>query len=98
MHITLRGHEHCLTENRQHDSQTVAVKNNLVLDKPVGKSVNNTANDDTEIIHLHRKSADECSLRVVIGNKHHKVLWDLGAHKCIISFALLPKHPHKIQN
>ena len=72
--VTLRGPEHCLTENRQHASQTVADKNcyNLVLDKPVDKSVNNTANDDTEIVHLNTKSADECALTILIGNRHHK--------------------------
>ena len=59
--VTLRGPEHCLTENEQHASQTGADKNcdHLVLDKPVDKSVNITADDDTEIVHLHEKSADE---------------------------------------
>ena len=68
MPVTLRGPEHCLTENRQHASQTVADKNcdNLVLDNPIDKSVNNTANDDIEIVHLYRKSADECALMVLI--------------------------------
>ena len=39
--ITLRGPEHCLTENGQHASQTVADKNcdNLVLDNPVDRTV-----------------------------------------------------------
>ena len=66
--ITLRGLEHCLTENRQHASQIVTDKvcDNLVLDNPVDKSVNNTANDDIAIVHLHRKSADECTLMVLI--------------------------------
>ena len=98
--VTLRGPVHCLTENRPHASQTVADKNcdNLVLDNPVDKTVNNTANDDTEIVHLHRKSADECALMVLLGNRHHKALWDSGAGKCVMSFRLLPKHPHKIQN
>ena len=59
---------------------------NLVLDKPVDKSVNNTANEDTEIVHLNRKSADECAFIVLIGNRHHKALWDSGAGKCVISF------------
>ena len=60
--VTLRGPEHCLTENRLYASQTVANKNfdNLVLDNPV----DNTANYDTEIVHLHRKSAEESTLMV----------------------------------
>ena len=77
MSVTLRGPEHCLTVNRLHDSQTVADENcdNLILDIPVDKIVNNTANDDTEIVHLHRKSADECASMVLIGNRHRKALW-----------------------
>ena len=52
-----------------------------MLDKPVDKSVNNTANDNTEIVHLNIKSADECALMVLIGNRHHNALWDSGAGK-----------------
>ena len=86
--VTLRGLEHCLTENWQCASQTGADKNcdNLVLDNPVDKTINKTADDDTEIVHLHRKSADECALMIFIGNRHHKALWDSGAGKCVISF------------
>ena len=95
--VTLRGPEHCLTENRQHASQTVADKNfdNLVLDNPVDKTVNNTANDDTKIVHLNRKSVDECPLMVLIGNRHHKALWDSGAGKCVISFDCYQSIPTK---
>ena len=76
MPVTLRGPGHCLTENRQHASQTVADKNcdPLVLDKTVDKTVNLTANDDTGTVHLNRKSADECALMVLIGNRHCKAL------------------------
>ena len=66
-----------------------------MLDNPVGKSVNNTANDDTEIVHLHRKSADECALMVLIGNRHCKALWDSGAGKCIILFDCYQSIPTK---
>ena len=67
MPVILRGSEHCLTEKRPHVSQTVADKNcdNLVLVNAVDKAVNNTTKDDTEIIHLHKKSADECALMVL---------------------------------
>ena len=67
----------------------------MVLDKPVNKTVNNTAYDDTEIVHLHSKSADECSLMVLVGNRHHKALWDLGAGKCVISFDCYQSIPTK---
>ena len=88
MPVTLRGPVHYLTENSPNASQTVADKNcdNLVLDNPADKTVNNTTNDDTEIVHLHRKSADECALMVLLGNRHHKALWDSGDGKCVMSF------------
>ena len=75
----------------------VQIKNcdNLVLDRTVDKSVNNTVNDDTEIVHLHRKSADECALMVLVGNRHHKALWDSGAGKCVISFNCYQSTPTK---
>ena len=86
--LLLRGPEHCLTENRQHASQTGADINceGMVLDKPVDKYVNNTVNDDTEIVHLHRKFADELALMVFMGNRHHKALWESGTGKCVVSF------------
>ena len=43
-----------------------------MLDSSVDKSVNITANDDHEIVHLNRKAADECALMVLIGNRYHK--------------------------
>ena len=66
-----------------------------MLDDPVDKTVNNTANDDTEILHLHRKSADECALMVLIGNICHEALRDLGAGKCVISFDCYQSIPTK---
>ena len=67
----------------------------IVLDNPVDKTVNNTTNDDTEIVHLNRKSTDECALMVLIGNRHHKALWDSGAGKCVISFDCYQSIPTK---
>ena len=58
----------------------------MVLGNPVYKKVNNTANDETEIVNLHRKSADECALIVLPGNRHHKAFWDSDAGKCVMSF------------
>ena len=99
MPVTLRGPEHCLTENSQCASQTVADKycDNLMLDKPVDKSVNNTVNDNTEIVHLDRKFADECALMVLIGNRHQKVLCKSGAGKCVISFDCYQSIPTKFK-
>ena len=97
MPVTLRGPVHCLTGNRPHASQTVADENcdNLVLDNPVDKTVYNTANDDNEIVHLHRESADECALMVLLRNRHHKALWDSGAGQCVISFDFYQSIPTK---
>ena len=93
----MRGPEHCLTGNRQHASQTGADKNcdNLVLNNPVDKSINNTVNNNTEIVHLHRKSADECALMVSMGNRHHTALRDSGAGKCVMSFDCYQRIPTK---
>ena len=66
-----------------------------MLDNPVDKSVNNLANDDTEIVHLHRKFADECVLMVLLGNRHQKALWDSGAGKYVISFDCYQSIPKK---
>ena len=95
--VTLRGPEHCLNENKQHVSQTVTDNNydNFVLDNPVDMTVNNTANDVTEIVYLNRKSTDECALMVLIGNRHHKAVWDSGAGKCVISFDCYQSIPAK---
>ena len=93
----MRGPVHCITENRPHASQTVPDKkcDNLVLDSPVDKTVDDTANDDTEIVHLHRKSADEHALMVLPGNRHHKALWDSGAGKYVMSFDCYKSIPTK---
>ena len=95
--VTLRGPLHCSTENRPHASQTVADKNcdNLVLDNPVDKTVYNTDSDETVILHLHGKSADECALMVLLGNRCHKALWDSGAGKCVMSFDCYQSIPTK---
>ena len=66
-----------------------------MLDRPVDKPVNNTVNDDTEIVHLHRKCIDECALMVFMGNRHHKALWDSGAGKCVMSFNCYQSIPTK---
>ena len=97
MPVSLRAPEHCITEHRKHACQTVTDRNcdNLVLDKPVHKSVNSTANDDTEIVHLNRKSGNECALMVFIGNRHHKALRNSGAGKCVISFDCYQSIPTK---
>ena len=88
----MRGPENCL-KNRPQISQTDVNKNvdDKVLSNTINEFVKNTVNvnvnsDNTEIVHISRKSADECALMVLIGNKNHKALWYSGAVKSVISF------------
>ena len=40
---------------------------------------------ETEIIHIGRKSQNECAVMATIGNRSYKALWDSGTAKCVIS-------------
>ena len=41
---------------------------------------------ETEIVNIGRKSHNECAMVITISNRSQKVLWDLGAVRCVISF------------
>ena len=51
---------------------------------------------ETEIVHIGRKSHNECAVITRIGNRSQKALWDSGAGRCIISYdcynSLHPKY------
>ena len=73
MPVNLRGPENCLKENRPQTSQTDVNKNvdDKVLSNTINESINSTVNenvngDDIKIVHIYRKSADECALMVLI--------------------------------
>ena len=42
--------------------------------------------EEAEVVHINRKSADECALLLLIGNRHHNALRDTGAGRCIMSY------------
>ena len=41
---------------------------------------------ETEIVHIGRKSHNECAVKTKIGNRCQKALWDSGAGRCVMSF------------
>ena len=47
----------------------------------------NTPNrsSETEVVHIGRKSQNECAVKTVIGARSPKGLWDSGVGRCIIS-------------
>ena len=46
---------------------------------------------DTEIVHIGRKSQNECAVMVKAGKRSFKALWDLGAGRCVISYGCYNK-------
>ena len=40
--------------------------------------------EETEILHIGRKSQNECAVLTTIGNRSYKALWDSGAAKCVL--------------
>ena len=77
-----------------HD-QNVFTKVKLSTDEPC-TNVTHDLTEEAEVVHINRKSADECALMLLIGNRHHKALWDTGAGRCVMSYRLLPKYPTEI--
>ena len=45
----------------------------------------NTYNE-TEIVHIGRKTQNDCAVNISIGNREQRALWDSGAGRCVISF------------
>ena len=43
-------------------------------------------NSETDIVHIGRKSQNECTVKTTIGARSQKALWDSGAGRCIISY------------
>ena len=48
----------------------------------------NTPNmsSETKIVHIGRRSQNECAVMTVICARGQKALWDSGASRCIISY------------
>ena len=51
--------------------------------------------EEADFVHVNRKSGDECTLMLLIGNRHHKALWDTGAGKCVMSYECYQSIPQK---
>ena len=57
---------------------------------------NTNLGSETEIVHINRKSQNECTVITMIGARRQKALWDSGVGRCIISYdcynSLHPKY------
>ena len=51
--------------------------------------------EETEIVHLGKSFKDDCSLFIQTGKKTHKLLWDSGACKCVLSLESYKMIPDK---
>ena len=80
---------------RGNNSSNTNSRHNPILENhsvhKVEKSINadeNIVNSDneTDIVHIGRKSQNECTVITSIGNRDQKALWDSGAGRCVISY------------
>ena len=73
----LRGPDISSDENRQ----------TQMCDNSLENFIDNNVNTqrDTEIVHIGRKSQNECTVMVNAGKGSFKALWDSGAGRCVIS-------------
>ena len=78
----LRGHNISSHENRQTHICDNSFNSN------VHNSLHNNVNTqtDTAIVHIGRKSQNECAVMVNAGKRSLKALWNSGAGRCVISF------------
>ena len=68
-----RGHQHTVNNSRHTHTNT----------NPSNDCKHNL--DETEIIHIGRKSQNECAVMATIGNRSYKAHWDSGTAKCVLS-------------
>ena len=73
----MRGPDISSDENRQ----------TQMCDNSLENFIDNDVNtqSDTEIVHIGRKSQNECAVMVNAGKRSFKALWDSGAGRCVIS-------------
>ena len=72
----MRGPDISSDENRQ----------TQICDKGLGNLIENNVDTqtDTEIVHIGRKSQNECAVMVNAGKRSFKALWDSGAGRHVI--------------
>ena len=80
----LRGPDISSDENRQ----THIYDNSLDVNSSAHNVIDNNVNTqtDTEIVHIGRKSQNECAVMVNAGKRLFKALWDSGTGRCVISY------------
>ena len=44
------------------------------------------SSSEAEIVHIGRRSQNECAIVTVIGDRSQKAVWDSGAGRCVISY------------
>ena len=76
-----------------HD-QHVFTKVKLSTDEPC-TNVTHDLTEEAEVVHINRKSADECALMLLIGNRDHKALWDADADRYVMSYDCYQSIPQK---
>ena len=74
--------------------------NNLDVNSNVHNFIDNNVNTltDTEIVHIRRKSQDECAVMVNAGKGSFKTLWDSGAGRCVVSYECFNKISPKFKS
>ena len=68
----------------------------ISLEKFIDNNVNTQT--DTEIVHIGRKSQNECVVMVNAGKRSFKALWDSGAGRCVISYECYNKISPKFKS
>ena len=96
-HPSVHYNSNCNSDvNSSKENQSPIVNSSIVAQPQiVNSSVSNQALDETEIVHLGKSSKDDCSLFIQTGKKIHKVLWDSGACKCVLSLESYQMIPDK---
>ena len=79
----LRGPDISSDENRQ----------TKICDNSLENFIENDVNTqmDTEIVHIGRRSQNECAVMVNTGKRSFKALWDSGAGRCVFHMSATTK-------
>ena len=78
----LRGPETIIKRIRH--SSHAHINKQPVHNPPTVDNLN--TNNETEIVHIGRKTQNDCAVNISIGNREQRALWDSGAGRCVISF------------
>ena len=92
----MRGHNISSDDNRQ----THICDNSLDINSSVHNFIDNNGDTqtDTQIVHIERKSQDECAVMVNAGKRSFKALWHSGAGRCVISYECYNKISPKFKS